>query len=1683
MKIDFENEPLVSVLVFGKKSQKLNDNEMSVLNNQTYKNLQTVIVPDEGKTIEGIIEALSLVKGEYVCFWDINNLLSKDFIRALTVAANDSGADFVLSDISKLDDGKYMAYNLDPLRRENLSKKGEEIRSYFVQYWFRYWGVYDVWNKMIRSSIIPSILECLNIYSTYKNNDEGFQTISRYVLSFSIWNSATYLINEHNVYAYCRRAPRMTSAPLKTIRQFKKLYEILFCALRMNDVDDRDLRIYLGRFVASEFSLDLRNNAIYNELKYFSAEPTYLQKSDQYFYSAETKVPNIFHVEERLKLAIADPKTKVVSFDMFDTLVYRPLFYTIDVFSLLNKDFNDRIKSTSVVDFAYLRQTAEKVARENARKKKIEEITIYDIYRTLHRLYGIEEEVCTYMLNRELETELSVCKAKPSMKKIFDLANYYKKTILISTDMYLPAETIHKILAANGYENYRLYLSSELKKTKGSGAMFKKIIEDFKAENCLPSEIIHIGDNYSSDFKNAQEKGLVAFHLNSSVNVFKGGNLTCYGGESYKNLYTKNTFFAKNQWQIDHYLGLRMFCGLVANKCFDYPAISMNGDSDFDANPNYVGYYCLGGLLLGLTRWLLDETKNKGVSTIHFVARDGWLLKRFYDIYTANMPDAPKSNYLYISRKSLFTLDINGVDDLLAVLNNKLSANASSPRKILDLLKPIIKKDQFKRLQIEVMRDYDYEAPFEKNINYTHFITAFIRKNKNCFDFVTDKERARAYFGEIIKEGDVLFDAGYTGRSESTLSSLLGFPVNAFYLHSNGDVLDQREQRFGFETKCFYPWRPNNTGIIREHVLMEYAPSVIGYDFDAEENKVVFGEFQEDVCVKWFTERLQSAALDFCRDFLDAFGNYLDRFYVSNYTLSMPMEYFLHMAKPFDRKIFEALSFEDDIGVGGTTNATDFWQSKISELNANLMSAKKGAAPASSDKQKGTFELVDNNVLKRITDGLKLPPQPLVKVKEKRKNKILLYSNELSWSGAPRSLLRICKVLLRYGYDVEVWSLYDGDLRKEYEKLKVPVKICDYNNADYAYAFDTFDLCIVNAAVSYKFYYIIQQYLPTVWYIREATNLQDLCIGNKGMAEVLQSSLDMVCVSEYAKSYIVKSYNENVQVVPNCVEDKANLDYVKPKTKEVVFLTLGTIEPRKGYDIIIEAMETLPEEYKGSVKFVFAGRVLDFCKDWALNVIERSKELPNVEYLGEVTEEEKLHELYRNSDVVVVASRDESCSLVALEGTMHGKPLIVTENTGAKYMVTDENGYIIKTADAQSLQESMLSFVSKSESELTSMGKASRERYEQLANMEVYDKNILAMVENKIKVEHKTLEKPQTDKPIIPIILATNSGYAPYAGVTIQSVLENGSKDYFYDFYIFYTELGEETLRKLNVGNDDYRITTFNISSYLNNDMHLKTCAHYTTETYYRFFCPKILPFYDKVIYLDCDLIVLDDISKMFEIDLGGKAIGAVHNYMNQFVVGYVKKMNLDPESYFNAGVLVIDTKKFAENKVRERAFRTLAQHPEFIMLDQDALNIVCKDDVVFIPNRWNVQWHHFEAKCDVVIDKQRCLDAYAAPAILHFTGKNKPWNDAKIPKAFLFWEIAQKTDFLFEILKKMQTNVYVLNGGDKGRVSQGSSAGNKTKKGFRYYVRRFNKLAKTYGLFFAIKKTILFLKKRRNRK
>ena len=97
--------------------------------------------------------------------------------------------------------------------------------------------------------------------------------------------------------------------------------------------------------------------------------------------------------------------------------------------------------------------------------------------------------------------------------------------------------------------------------------------------------------------------------------------------------------------------------------------------------------------------------------------------------------------------------------------------------------------------------------------------------------------------------------------------------------------------------------------------------------------------------------------------------------------------------------------------------------------------------------------------------------------------------------------------------------------------------------------------------------------------------------------------------------------------------------------------------------------------------------------------------------------------LLSRKDVIVVASRDESCSLVALEGAMLSKPLIVTENVGAKYIVKEDNGFVVKADDAIGLSNAMRKMIDHKEN-LSYMGEKSRAYYEQYASMEVYTRSM-----------------------------------------------------------------------------------------------------------------------------------------------------------------------------------------------------------------------------------------------------------------------------------------------------------------------------------------------------------------------
>ena len=175
---------------------------------------------------------------------------------------------------------------------------------------------------------------------------------------------------------------------------------------------------------------------------------------------------------------------KIISFDVFDTLIIRDVLFPTDVFNNLSLDPTFKSK----------RIEAEKRARAESGK---EDITLEEIYKVL--MPTASDEELRVAIEREINAELKACKANKPALDFFNKVRESGKRIIIISDMYLDCSTISTLLQNCGYNlnGVNVYVSSEYALTKRTGNLFKKVLE---LERVKSNEVLHIGDNLRSDW-------------------------------------------------------------------------------------------------------------------------------------------------------------------------------------------------------------------------------------------------------------------------------------------------------------------------------------------------------------------------------------------------------------------------------------------------------------------------------------------------------------------------------------------------------------------------------------------------------------------------------------------------------------------------------------------------------------------------------------------------------------------------------------------------------------------------------------------------------------------------------------------------------------------------------------------------------------------------------------------------------------------------------------------------------------------------------------------------------------------------------------------------------------------------------------------------------------------------------
>ena len=294
---------------------------------------------------------------------------------------------------------------------------------------------------------------------------------------------------------------------------------------------------------------------------------------------------------------------RVVSFDVFDTLLFRNLYKPTDIFRIMEKAVSEKY---DVDNFCELRINCEAGSRKEENKY---ETSLDEIYELMGAKVGKNVDIIKKM---ELEFELKFIVANPFMKEIFDYAIEKNKKVVLISDMYLSSEMIKKLLNKAGYENVPVYVSCEQHANKGSMELYETVR---RKEKLNKSSWVHIGDNRQSDYEKAREFGIEAV--------------------LYENVRSKDKLTEPKTIEAS------IIRGIQNNVLY---------------NGNEVSYWEKFGILYaspiyyGFTNWLFRLTKNS--DNMFFLARDGYIIKKVYDEFCARDKVKIKTKYLYGSRRT-----------------------------------------------------------------------------------------------------------------------------------------------------------------------------------------------------------------------------------------------------------------------------------------------------------------------------------------------------------------------------------------------------------------------------------------------------------------------------------------------------------------------------------------------------------------------------------------------------------------------------------------------------------------------------------------------------------------------------------------------------------------------------------------------------------------------------------------------------------------------------------------------------------------------------------------------------------------------------------------------------------------------------------------------------------------------
>lgn len=593
------------------------------------------------------------------------------------------------------------------------------------------------------------------------------------------------------------------------------------------------------------------------------------------------------------------PQVRLIAFDVFDTLLCRPLLNPETVKSIVARCVGGEIGS--------LYRQYRAIAEHQTRQAKGSDVGIDEIYSTLGKLTGLSLSQLTELQQLEVKTEKALIEPRWETLNLLREAVATGKPVILITDTFLSRQSVEEILREHNVIGWdRVFVSSEIGLRKDNGRLYDYVLSQF---NIKPAQMLMVGDDERSDTQIPCDMGASFIHLLRPVELARG-------------LPRFADLIATHEQRDD--IDAEITLGLVVRKNFS-PVHFPNFDptSLVQVTPYNLGYSLVGPLLVSFANWLVQQARKDGVNRLYFLSREGKLMKEVYDCWTSGMADVPRSEYLVISRRAAGVAAISTFNDILDIARMIYFPNTIEKflhtRYGLSLEEEqwneIARTTGWDRAREVSVRDgkIDHLLPLLRALE-TEIMSRVNRERPALLRYLADK-------GLTLDDHQAVVDVGYGGSVQKYLNRLLLRKVHGYYMMTD-DRASGISETYGVILRgCFcesVTQSPNAPAMYRysfnvEKLLSSVEPQLEYYEEDATGN--LEGRYRDlspsEISATSAREEIRKGALDYARDASYIRRAVLSDFQPSCWTAHLLMEAFLTQMSPTEDEFLSHIVLDD----------------------------------------------------------------------------------------------------------------------------------------------------------------------------------------------------------------------------------------------------------------------------------------------------------------------------------------------------------------------------------------------------------------------------------------------------------------------------------------------------------------------------------------------------------------------------------------------------------------------------------------------------------------------------------------------------------------------------------------------------------------------------------------------------